>query len=312
MRHFEHSASLLRKAKAFTLLEILIVGALIALFSGMAIFGIQQQFRSNVRKAAIAETRQIATALDFANLDTEVFPRLCWLSESREGLDLFSARIDGSDSPYVFSRLDVGGRVTYENKANALRNLWAGPYFALSQTRSGLSQGRGGFCYMLFDDMPATDENSPSTNYGYRWPADPYNSPYVVYMLDVNVASESLSFANYNNPLDNEKGNYANAVVSYGENLIPGGPDSTKVPFNGANTVDALGDSGYQFRLFKGRPGFVSDKGLITHKYLTISEFVEDRAAVWNSQFFTPAVTSWYGAGPGITDSGSDDIIFEF
>lgn len=311
MRHFEHSASLLRKAKAFTLLEILIVGALIALFSGMAIFGIQQQFRSNVRKAAIAETRQIATALDFANLDTEVFPRLCWLSESREGLDLFNGQMGGNFLA-TFKGLDVGGRIVDDNKANAQRNLWKGPYFALSQTRSGLSQGRGGFCYMLFDDLPGGGPNDSTTNIGFRWPADPYNSPYVVYMLDVNPASESLSFANYDNPLGNKKGNYANAVVSYGENLIPGGPDSTKVPFNGPATVDALGDSGYQFRLFKGRPGFVSDKGLITHKYLTLNEFVEDRAAVWNSQFFTPAVSSWYGAGPGITDSGSDDIIFEF
>ncbi|MGB9692764.1 MAG: type II secretion system protein, partial [Candidatus Sumerlaeaceae bacterium] len=65
--------------KGFTLAEMLIVAALIALFSGLFIFSIETQYTLNKQKASVAECRQIATAMSFAQQDMGFFPKMCFL-----------------------------------------------------------------------------------------------------------------------------------------------------------------------------------------------------------------------------------------
>ncbi len=325
MLSYRHTSRLARSRKGergFTLIEILIVGALIALFSGLAVISIQQVFTSNVRKAAIGETRQIATALEFANLDTSVFPRLAWLSESRERMSLIGAQLGVGDE--IFTRLDTNGRIVGSAGANRLANQWDGPYFAFSTQRAGVAQGRGGFVYMLFPDLPSQGPNALGQSGGIRWPSDPWNNPYVVYMLDVNpnMSPPQLSFVT-DSPIaggaaPDRKGNFVNAVVSYGPNQYPGGTEAARLDFGGEATVDSLGSGPYQLRLYRGRPEFRPPaKGQITHRYLTIPELNIPRANVWSQEHFSYVPgglqpTDEQNQPVGITDPGSDDIVFEF
>lgn len=304
--------------RGFTLIEILIVGALIALFSGLAVISIQQVFQSNVRKAAIGETRQIATALEFANLDTSVFPRLSWLSQSPEGMRLIGTQIGVGDA--IFTRLDINGRLTGAAGANRIFNQWDGPYFAVATSRAGTAQGRGGFAYMLFPDLPANGPNSATGTGGIRWPADPYNNPYVVYMLDIDFNTSQLSFVTdeaVGNQPATRKGNYVNAVVSYGPNNYPGGTEFNRVPYEGADQ-SSIGPGPYALRLYRGRPDFRPPaKGVVTHQYLTQNELNIPRANAWSQDFFTNVPggnqpQDENGNPVGITDTASDDIVFEF
>lgn len=279
-----------RRRRGFTLVEMFIVGALIALFSSLAIFGVQQQFNSNIRKAAIGESRNIAVALDFANLDTSVFPKLCWLTESQTGLDF----IVNQTSLNVYLGADIYGRPVFQD--GALRNQWEGPYFSLSSSRRGVSQGRTGIVDMAFADFPS----SAGT---FRWPSDPYGTPYTVYMLDIDTQAATLSFVTERAP-DNPtiKGNFVNAVVSYGLNLAPGGDEDTQ-------------RAGFEnLQLFRGIPG----KG--SYEWRPRSEFVGtgafDRANIWSRDFIgnsgagLPSTRA--GLVVGISDPESDDIVFEF
>jgi len=308
-----------RSRRGFTLVELVIVGALIALFSSLAVFGVQQQFRSNLRKATIGETRQISQSLDFANLDTSLFPKLCWLTEGDEGMALIGNQF-GSTSAF-FSRADIyGRRPTSSATATVsfglgIQEQWNGPYFALSQSRAGVAQGRGGFVYMLFPDLPTVGGNNPGdpTASGFRWPADPYNSPYAVYMLDLDLstATPQIQFVTEDALSFTRKGNYVNAVVSYGPNQFPGGADEfAKPPFavSGGPAYAQTGGDPWDRRLYKGRPG-VTDRGVITFTYLTTAEFSgaegRRRASAWSRDFDVTV-------GTGISDIGSDDIVFEF
>ena len=340
----------LHRRSGFTLVEMLIVGALIALFSGLAIFGVQQQFRSNTRKAAIGESRQIATALEFANLDTSVFPKLCWLGESTEGMLYYGGLISSGNPrlPFIFS--DVNSRLaTNPPAANAfgggVQRNWKGPYFALSQGRAGIAQGRGGFVYMLIPELQGNDASNPnnvdSVN-GLRWPADPYNNPWVVYMMDIDRTDPARPFLKFVNEgsaaSPAEKGNFINAVVSYGNNHYPGGSEDVRANFgtmgSGDGNVALPGDGPWGLRLYKGVVGYrPTTKGYITHTYLVggtgpaDTEFNRARANIWNRKFATDNIGFFPGgvnglpsdgkgngvnSVVGITDSGSDDIVFEF
>jgi hypothetical protein len=281
---------------------------------------VQQQFRSNLRKATIGESRQISQALDFANLDTSLFPKLCWLTESEQGMQLI--RTQFGSVPAFYSRADVYGRRPDPSSPTAvvsfgagIEEQWNGAYFALSQSRAGIAQGRGGFVYMLFPDLPPTGPNNPgdASVSGFRWPADPYNSPYMVYMLDLDLtqATPAIQFVTEDRLSNTRKGNFVNAVVSYGPNQFPGGADEfAKPPFavGGGAGFTQLGGSPWDRRLYKGRPGF-TDRGVITFTYLTFDEFngVDGRrkAAAWSNDFDVTI-------GTGISDIGSDDIVFEF
>ncbi len=321
--------------KGFTLVELLIVGALISLFATLAVFGVQQQYDSNVRKATVGEVRNIASSLDFANLDTSIFPRLCWLTESQEGLDFVSSLITGnSTDPAAYFRLDINGRPSPQ--PGSVRQQWNGPYFNISQSRAGLSRGRGGFVYMVIPELAAFGDSSTNpanvnSSTGLRWPADPYGNPYTVYMLDVNTADRALYFVTDDSNPDTQgpeaanptrKGNYVNAVVSYGRNHYPGGGPDVIVNFganpgSGNGVAAAEGQGPFALRLYKGVVnGTVPNKSLPTYTSLTGLEYNTNRANVWSDQFIGNVSgqlpTDGAGNPVGITDTGSDDIIYEF
>ncbi|HRR32158.1 MAG TPA: prepilin-type N-terminal cleavage/methylation domain-containing protein, partial [Candidatus Sumerlaeia bacterium] len=71
----------------FTLVEIVIVAALVALFSGLATFGIQQMLRNNKLKAVIGEARQVGSSLIFAHQDIGFYPSIGFLNMSKAVID---------------------------------------------------------------------------------------------------------------------------------------------------------------------------------------------------------------------------------
>jgi len=305
-----------RRRRGFTLVELVIVASLIAIFSALAVFSIQQQFRNAQVKATIAESRQIATALDLANLDTNIFPKLCWLTQSEPGMRFVGVQLfgTGTQSAQIFNFMEIGQRSTFE-KAFAISQNWKGPYFAMSQSRGNLSQGRGGFVNMVLPEF----QSNPGGSDGFRWPADPYGQPYVCYMLSIDRDAQELFFINddaTNGANPTFKGDYINAIVSYGPNQVPGGGDNQRVGvINVATGAPAR-------RLYR-QPTATS------FVYLTDADFTgtgsistgAGLANIWNRRFnlaagFTDADMATdndnTGLGVGITDKGSDDVIFEF
>jgi type II secretory pathway pseudopilin PulG len=288
-----------KATRAFTLIELLIVGALIALFAGLAIFGAQQAYLDNQRKAMIGEARQVATSLDMAYADVNFFPALCFLDKSLTNLFVTAQQAGGLDNVNngedVLQFMHIYLLPT-SSREQLIRRDWGGPYFAASQARSGVSQGRGGSREMEL-------VNPSGTRGTYSWPLDAYGNPYMVYDLNVDRTTGILSF----NLTDQfNTGNFATAVVSYGRNRIPGGP-ALHAP------TDPL--IAQNLRLYDGN---LNDTGA-TLRY-DVSELASDGAALagaWTTETGTPPLARMAtdidtGDEIGITDPGSDDIVFTF
>ena len=148
-----------RSRRGFTLVEMFIVGALIALFAGIAVINIQQQFDSNKRKAMIGEARQLGTSLSFAKLDLGIYPRLCFLQYSDKQLQFEAIQRLGAGSNFFFyGTMDYSGIGTAPLASTLLAN-WKGPYFSASQSRGGVGQAsQGGIVNMVIPEISATSE----------------------------------------------------------------------------------------------------------------------------------------------------------
>ncbi|MCB2154788.1 type II secretion system GspH family protein [bacterium] len=312
--------------RAFTLVELVIVGALIALFSGLAIFGVQQQFRSNQRKAIIGETRQIASALDFAYNDVGFFPKLCFMDDSKDLLKLAGQRAFGNPGTQSYAFMSILS-VSTVPQATHIEQNWLGPYFSASQARSGVSQGRGGSKAMRLPDFEAGNPpvGIPATtaeNATFQWPVDPFNGPYMVYMLNVDrtdPANPTLYFASQDSTnvtlsSSGVTGNFINAVVSYGPNQLPGGGEFFRPT---AGDIFNVNDTGpYGLRLFVGNPNDTS----LSLTYLLEDQFTDERANAWSWEYgqnygmnaASFALSDDQSTPIGITDPGSDDVVFSF
>lgn len=307
-----------RKARAFTLVEMLVVGALIALFAGMAIIGVQQQFRSNQRKAVIGESRQVASALDFAYNDLGFFPKISFLQDSLTSLRIESqAQFGGPDAVFdAFSAYSVP--TTRQN----IDQNWRGPYFAASQSRSGIAQGRGGSRMMQV--------RNSATDPGWPWPIDTWNNPYMFYSMHIDPDDSTLYFTTAQegdptvpNTSAGIVGNMVNAVVSYGPNQVPGGGENFFVQVGAPTDLDPTAGP-FGLRLYTGDPNNTT----VPLRLMTGLDLVGTdgfyRANAWNREYAERAGISVDVASTplaldnerenavGITDIGSDDVVFTF
>lgn len=281
----KHIIQKVRKNKrlGFTLVEIFIVGVLISLFAGLAIFGVQQQFKDNLRKACIGEVRQIATAMSFAKQDLDFFPRICFLELSKNSL---------LNAVYAFNHVHTMGYSSNQLSSRVSMD-WGGAYFSSSLARNRVSQGRGGVIKMACPDTtpgPGADL-FPGTNIPvYDWPADPWGSPYVMYIVKNVISGQTFVPAFITDPW--EEGDRFTAIVSYGSNKAPGGePDQTTIS---ARHINA--------RLYENTTSPRTFRNLTTAEYL-----LNNRAqALSYKDMGDPQTEIW------ILDNGSDDIIYEF
>ncbi len=272
-----------KSQQGFTLVEIFVVGVLISLFAGLAIFGVQQQFKDNLRKASIGEVRQIATALSFAKQDLDFLPRICFIELSQKGL---------SDYVFSYNHVHTMGFQSYQ-LASRVAMDWKGAYAASSLSRNRISQGRGGIIRMACPDTtPGTGADLfPGSNAPvFDWPADPWGSPYVVYVIKNHWDGSKYIPRFIEDPW--EEGDRFTAVVSYGPNKVPGlDPDQTTIP-----------QKHLQARLYD-----VTNQPRV-YRNLILEEYSQNYRAEALSYKYTndPATSIW------MLDNGSDDIMYEF
>lgn len=183
--------------RGFTLAEMLIVAALIALFSGLFIFSIETQYTLNKQKASVAECRQIATAMSFAQQDLGIFPKICFLRFN--STNLISLLTGMGFDAVEYHSLPVG-----DLQARLVKQ-WKGPYAAFAQDRT---------VKMQFVSNNITRE--------FDWPADPFGNPYVAYFVTTDPPSGGNPVRHRFIWSAGEKPNEFAGIVSYGRNRVPG------------------------------------------------------------------------------------------
>ena len=224
--------------KGFTLIEILVVAALISLFAAIAMFNIQRQFMNNLKKTVMGEVRNMGMAYEWALKDVGFFPKPCFLDKHVAEIlpYLDPATYQGYGFDYI-------GHPLLSTILYRVKKKWNGPYFASSQSRNNIAQGRGGNCRVLIRMGAGAELVGP-----FLSPCDPYanpfrvpqGSPYVLYLLKVVVDENGNPQPDPNH--DPEQGEPQRfqyefitdpleepaiaAVVSYGRNGVPGGPES--------------------------------------------------------------------------------------
>ena len=292
----------------FTLIEILIVAALISLLAGIAAINIQAMYLANQRKSTIGEIRQIITSLDFAYNDTMIYPKICFLNQNILYLAPPQATPYNRPGQYLVSGFDymgfdVNSPSTITNRI--IRN-WANGtlsqgYFSMPQGKKGMFQyRRAGICRM---EIPMDIYNpqilaSGATLPIYEWPTDPWGNPYVLYMLYLeSIQPNGLPNVRFVDSITRSP-NFARAVVSYGPNGIPGGPED----------YTALD-------LARGQPWRLYTKDNITYpadadfRCLRPQEYTQDRVNAWS---FTKILGEDPPSYIGVIDKGSDDMVIEF
>ena len=193
-----------RWRRGFTLVEIIIVAALISLFSGLATFGIQQMLKNNKMKAVIGESRQVGQSLIFAHQDIGYYPKIGFLAYDNEIIN----------NRYAWNRIHSMTLDITETKGLYTYNSWGGPYFAASQTRNQLSTRYNSNVTMRL--YPYRDNGDDDIN----WPADQWGNPYVLYLFSYDAVNDDYQFIQRLG----EEPNFWAAVVSYGPNGVPGTP----------------------------------------------------------------------------------------
>jgi prepilin-type N-terminal cleavage/methylation domain-containing protein len=317
-----------QERRGFTLIEMLIVGALIALFSGLAIIGAQRLWEDSKRKGIFDETKSVGTALSFAHDDVAFFPRINLLTDPR---NLIMAT--AGNTTIIRPAVDAYGFLG-ENTAltGDVIEKWQGSYMGMAESRLRMSQGAKGMVTMRLPETSqfpgAWSAKGIDVSLTY-WPCDAWGNPYVVYL----VVSDA-TVANSNNKLGlrlisrpNESSNYFTAVVSYGPNHVPGGvppefyTDNNPSPAAIAR-AKAWVETMKSARLYiinndNSQPVTRTDAGAaFTMRSVTSAIAV---ASFNNAQFLnalpnsiTNQTTPGDVAQPGIKDPGSDDIVWTF
>lgn len=207
--------------RAFSLIEVLIVAAILSILASIAVINVQHMMEDARRKAAMAEARSIATALTFARQETGFFPKLNYLIEQL--MPNSPHEEDGVVDPNTNKvRVDFEYMSRPLTDPNDLRiqGTWTGPYFSLSQTAKSSAEGTQGYSEIELPDR----EHADGTKVYRRWPKDHWKRPYVVYLLGVEPrlpSDQKLGNVTFLHT-PTKAPNFAAAVVSYGPDGYPG------------------------------------------------------------------------------------------
>ncbi len=195
-----------RGRRAFTLVEMLVVSALIALFAGLAVFSITTQLDQNRKKAAVAECRQIATAMSFAHDDLSFFPKICFLKFNYDNLNAAAVNLGLTPSAIEYHSHFIP---QIETK---LQKNWKGIYMTNSVDRT---------VDMTFR-YASQQGGAAGPSATMKWPADPWGNPYVAYLLKItgtgNLSQPEIKFIEKTG----EDPDFFAGIVSYGRDGVPG------------------------------------------------------------------------------------------
>ena len=298
--------------RGFTLIEILVVAALIALFSGIAIFSVQQMYDANRAKAMIGEAFEIGTSLSFAYNDIGFFPKLHLLNKP-----LSLVTFESGTNTVAYPSFDTYGYlVPGDVRGGAIMTKWKGPYWGASEMRSRGAQGGSGLGYVRLVGTGTNVQIPTGENLSLvRWPFDTWGNPWVFYQV---VADPG--YASTGNPkglrlirTPGEGANYFNAVVSYGEDGMPGGGWRTSNP-----TAAVIAEGEYA-RLFAVGDAVAGGPALFTIKSIdpTAGEYALGLDAAFSESLAFSIDGNANNPDPtsqvvGIRVPGSDDVIFSF
>ena len=269
------------KYAGFTLVELLIVGILISIFSTIALFNARRAYEDNLRKAAVGELYQLRTGIAFAYDDLEFYPKLNYLNNGLRMLwdDLEPPVPPGS----IPNFMDIYGTEVAGELARIVVLKWKSEgYIGLAATRRGVGAMARGGSVRMYD---------PTIREIYKdWPADPYGNPYVMYILDIPYVTRY-------NPVfitsPRQSARMITALVSYGPDKQPGGSREELGP------TPILTQDRRALRLYTEStiPG-------ADYQLLTIDEL--------NSPTIYGGYTRSLAYRDLVSQSGSDDIILEF
>lgn len=258
--------------RGFTLVEMLIVAALIALFSSLAVFSIQTMYELNRDKSVTAECRQVATAMAFAQNDLGFFPKICFLRFNESNL-LQELSGLGFDSLEAYGN-PIG------NLPSRIASQWKGGYLAGSQPGKTVN-------------MRFTSNGVPKDE---PWPADTFGNPYVPYLVHTVAPATGANTASTQRFIQpSDSANFFAGIVSYGRNLFPG---SLTTPTDLAAQQRRL-----NLRLY-------SDLNFRNYRMLDPYPSADYSAARLQMILTDPLLVS--PDGPRIRDAGSDDHFYEF
>jgi hypothetical protein len=292
--------------RGFTLIEILIVGALIVLFSGLAIINMQRFFDDAARKATFGEARSLATTLSFTHDHLGYYPRIYTL-----GKPLTLVTFSIGNQTVLRPGFDTYGYFPFNTTAvNGVVKSWDGPYAGLTHNRSSQN---------MLVKMRLTDASTlgfPDQIAGedlkvVLWPADKWRNPWMVYAVvsDPLVATPEnpKGLRLINNP--SEDATFMNAVVNYGVNHIPGGNELTfeRAPAYAAAVLQPA----MLYVPFDVVPGGDADFSLKSVTSIFLPTRIDpDEFNPLLAQSIASLSANEFEAG--ITDVGSDDIYIEF
>lgn len=297
-----------RRRRGFTLIEILVVGVLIALFSGMAIFSVQRFYDDARRKIVFDETKQIGTALEFAFEGIGFFPRLHMLGQPLSAVVWKNA----GGLSVLAPAFDTYGYLIQDSfEVQQVEKNWDGVYMSAATNRLKLSQGQKGLVTMRIPDPEsiALDVRNGVEYSLVYWPTDVWGNPYVVYHVVTDAAMITADNPQGLRLIErpSEMADKFNAVVSYGPNGVPGGNDETRA-------------TGQAFLENVLRPGslYIAGDAIGGEAEYTLKTFESNASAAQFPDDFneimarTLSVDSDVPGEVGMFDANSDDIYWKF
>jgi len=297
------------------------VAALIAILSGIGIIAINEMWESNIRKATIAESAQLATALSMAYDDVQFYPRLDLLNRSQANV-LLNAGGTGFGVERVYPGLDYYGFVgvgaadpSGTRLLNRVLEGWRGTYMGMSATRDRSSRGgRSGIVRMRLPQLVGSRVNDQDISV-VDWPADVYGQPYLLYQLVTIILPDGRRLARFIER-ESEEADFLNAVVSYGANGFPGGNERTNdeafIQQMEAGALYVAGDAFGDEAHFTLRTANATQPNLRLSATVTLSQvlFTLSRLPPGATQ---PQVNNAIQTGEvGLIDRGTDDIVYRF
>ncbi len=291
----------------FTLLEIIIVTSLIALFSAIAIISIQGFFDQTRKKLMYPEAEQLGKSLQLAHDNLAIYPRLHLLSQ-----DLSTVVIRNPSNELVMRpHFDTYGTLGATRRAGQVNNQWKGPYS--SKTRTRLSQGHRSFVIMrLLDQQTLSFRSLFQQQTGQDislvdWPADTWGNPWVVYQV---VRTFENGLARYRLAQPGEDPSFLNAVVSYGANRVPGGTIETQLkhPAYYATLTNASLVGRYEVGDDPDGAEYVLRSYGITGA-LSLSNLTSEDL---EQSFYFPGTVNDAEGAVGMLQDGTDDVVWEF
>jgi prepilin-type N-terminal cleavage/methylation domain-containing protein len=206
-----------RGRPAFTLIEIMIVAALISVLSAIALISVRTFMERSRLRVVVGETYQIFEALSFARDDIGFYPKLNFLLDgvNQIGVNIGAINAGNPINPdFEYFGNDISGIASRIVPSQAVTGSqgWKGPYIGMSAARRG--HGLAGGPTIVTMELPVSGQR-------VDFPADAWNQPYALYIMNIDANGE-FSFAA--GPQEfGRVANFFNAVVSYGPNRVPGG-----------------------------------------------------------------------------------------